>query len=278
VNERSKRNLTDGIFALLSVAVSLQLVAILARSYRAGRLVLGFTTEQMVGWGIGTVLTLSIILLTRWRQRREAVRRARRIEGGDAADAVAAANNIAPGTTVYLRPFEVDSGGRPGILPTMHEQDLAHVMRKRGPFVAIGNPREHRVAIGAERIYFDDEVWKDAAEVLIREAHRVILAVGDTPHLVWEVRQALKRRDPRSLLLFLPPIYAWGGYVVRADEKAYARFRQSTVELFPRPLPQRVGKAMFIAFGADWEPLPVARSMTRRAVAQLFSHALDQSA
>ena len=107
---------------------------------------------------------------------------------------------------VYLRSFTSDNqihilGGRFSRLYKMlhytaavsPEQELAWIMSRIGPVVAIGRPGERLPQLGAARTYVDDDRWKDTITGLMARAALVVIRAGDTANLWWEIEQATAR-------------------------------------------------------------------------------------
>jgi hypothetical protein len=106
---------------------------------------------------------------------------------------------------LYLRSFEIDEQmlvtGR-GLLAkaaallsyaasVSPEQELAFVLDRVGPVVAIGKPGERLPELGAARRYVSDDRWRGVVQGFMREAALVVIRAGDTGSLWWEIEQAL---------------------------------------------------------------------------------------
>jgi len=172
------------------------------------------------------------------------------------ATAVLAADRRPP--VLYLRPFGMDriranrsctsripislrAGGR-------YEEWLARRMSGIGPFVTVGDPTEGVPRHGAARLYAHDAIWQAAVDDLLARAGTVILHVGRSPGLAWEVERVVKRVEPERVLLSMP----LGGALRR--KRHYAAFRARFDDVFPRGLPPGVRGTHFLYFDADWTP------------------------
>lgn len=161
---------------------------------------------------------------------------------------------------IYLRSFLDDgkygSGNSVGshiglYLDTpREEEDLAAVMAKSGPFLAIGNPKEPLPELGAARIYVPDAHWQEVVKDLVADAQLVILRAGETPGLMWEVQQLAARVPPGKVVFYVP------------DASQYPAFRENANAYLPRPLPESLGGGRFLVFGPDWTPRVLARKVT----------------
>ena len=61
---------------------------------------------------------------------------------------------------------------------TTEEEQLLKALRGVGSAVAIGRPGENLPQIGAQRVYYDDNEWRNRVEKLIRSARLVIIRTG----------------------------------------------------------------------------------------------------
>jgi TM2 domain-containing membrane protein YozV len=116
---------------------------------------------------------------------------------------------------VYLRSFHDDDQLMPGS-GLMHrltaswqwtaavtpEQELAMILNRAGPVIAIGKPGEELPELGAARLYVDDAGWQVKVTELLAQARLVVIRSGATASLRWELDQAAER-VPRSRLLLV---------------------------------------------------------------------------
>jgi hypothetical protein len=86
------------------------------------------------------------------------------------------------------------------------EELLADEFRNVGPPIIVGAPGERLPRLGASRAYFADKEWKEAVGRLIEEAVIVIILIGDTESLFWELRTAVGRRSWNSVILIVPSV------------------------------------------------------------------------
>ena len=133
---------------------------------------------------------------------------------------------------------------------TTEEEQLAEVINRVGPLVAIGAPGEKLPQLGAARGYFDDGDWKNQVRSLMKKARLVIFRAGDTEGFWWEVREAVKIVRPEKLLFLIP-----------FSKKKYELFRQRAEKHLPCKLPEYVGRKVsdeslraVLYFEQDWTP------------------------
>jgi hypothetical protein len=166
---------------------------------------------------------------------------------------------------VYLRSFAEDwaaaksendpfiakflSLGLPQNLSTEEEQ-LAKAVKRFGPFVAIGDPKELLPQLGASRIYADNTAWKDVVVHLIEIAQLVVLRVGETPGFWWEVKTTIENKEPQKIIFLLPE-----------NREKYNAFKTKLFtecmlkvpnDYFPVPVRGQSFSAV-LAFDSDWK-------------------------
>jgi hypothetical protein len=110
------------------------------------------------------------------------------------------------------------------------EEQLSSVFSVIGPFIAIGKPGEKLPELGAARTYVNDDQWQDVIAQEMARAALVVLRVGDTEGLSWEVLTATQQVKPERLVLLVP-----------ANAKRYESFREMAQEHFPCELPRCSG-------------------------------------
>lgn len=117
---------------------------------------------------------------------------------------------------LYLRSFQDDVrspvGGAFGLslkvmmwfFPVSFEQELAAIMNRLGPFVAVGRPGERLPELGANRYYFSDDEWRARVSELVQRARLTVILCGSTGNLWWEIDQVLASVSPRHVVLLVP--------------------------------------------------------------------------
>jgi hypothetical protein len=141
---------------------------------------------------------------------------------------------------LYLRSFEADSKIvlRPDgfwnkatmlfdyMVTFSPEQELAEILNRIGPMIAIGKPGEPLPELGAARLYVADADWKAKVTDMMGRSRLVIIRTGSTPNLEWEIEQAITRVPRRQIL-----------FVSFGDAKKTAGFDRYFEERFGRVLP-----------------------------------------
>lgn len=156
---------------------------------------------------------------------------------------------------VYLRPFYSDeqAARKSKILfSPSEEEQLALAMNEIGPFVAIGKPGEPAPQLGAARVYLEDQDWKRKVASWVSNAQLVLIRLGLTEGLSWELSHVTASTAPERLILLLP----WGGW------NGYETFRESMSTHFPRGLPElpkskwQPASTLYgiVYFEPDWAP------------------------
>ncbi|MEZ5843538.1 MAG: hypothetical protein R3D27_07370 [Hyphomicrobiaceae bacterium] len=81
------------------------------------------------------------------------------------------------------------------------EETIAAALPPGAGFLAIGRPGERLPASGAVRLYAWEEIWQDAVLELIARARLVILRMGRSKGLSWEIDQVLGAHAGADLIL-----------------------------------------------------------------------------
>ncbi len=186
---------------------------------------------------------------------------------------------------LYLRPFHydgVDYQTDPGTLQRSliergfwrqmgvaarlirtNEQLFSRAFRRIGPLVAVGDPREKLPRLGAVRVHARQGTeWQQVVTELVTRASYVVLEVGLSESVLWEVRVVTGSVRPEQLVLSVPNDQKGARRIMRAGKRErrrqenYAQFRQLAADAFPVPLPQEIGRSKIIYFESDWTPKP----------------------
>jgi hypothetical protein len=154
-----------------------------------------------------------------------AVVRARMDRAATAQEALA---NDARAPVLYLRSFKDDSAAAKldDWGTRSDEEQMSAVLRRIGPIVAVGDPKERRVTLGANRIYLSDDEWQDWVKSQMLAAALVIFRASDTDAFWWEVATAALHVPDTKVAFLLPN-----------DARIYDEFRQRFVRHFAQPLP-----------------------------------------
>lgn len=73
-----------------------------------------------------------------------------------------------------------------------HEEAIAEVAMSAGPVIAIGRPGENISEIGAARMYVPHAQWMTAVAHYLATARLVIIRIGDSQELIWDLEAALR--------------------------------------------------------------------------------------
>lgn len=84
------------------------------------------------------------------------------------------------------------------------EVPLVAAFREVYPVVTLGRPGERLPALGAARLYLNDDGWRRRVEELIASARLVIVVAGASPGLLWEVQAILQAEALRKTVLYVP--------------------------------------------------------------------------
>jgi TM2 domain-containing membrane protein YozV len=104
------------------------------------------------------------------------------------------------------------------------EQELALMLHRVGPVIAIGQPGESLPDLGAARMYVGDDRWRATVDDLIKQSAIVLVRAGTTPNLWWEIEEAMKL-VPRQRVVIVSLL----------DRDGSAEFDRAFVERFGTP-------------------------------------------
>lgn len=187
---------------------------------------------------------------------------------------------------VYLRSFDADdldpdppgpiayylsAGTFEETFGASEEEQFAIAMNELGPFVAIGKPYDILPKLGAARVRVSDEQWQAKVAEWVSRAQLVVLRLGFTKGVEWEIAHILQHAPPQKLVLLLPFTPATG----------YDTFRQRMREQFQLELPEihrrnwtpPLSVCGLIFFSSGWEPHFVA---FKRPLLNRISRGLDK--
>jgi hypothetical protein len=88
---------------------------------------------------------------------------------------------------------------------TFEEVVAGHLWRY-GRIEAIGKPGDRLPPLGSAREYVPDESWQQKVEQLMKDASMIVVVVGQTEGLTWELSKLLELGLTSKLVLLLPPV------------------------------------------------------------------------
>ena len=167
------------------------------------------------------------------------------------------ANDDARAPIVYLREFSGEGTlsqiGR--IINTFNEPDfeehLQQVLAPIGPFVALGKPALLQKG-GASRKYVGAG-WLEEISRLIDRSRLVVIQLGNSPNLLLEMREVVKRKNPESILIYLKP--KGGHFSISSFRAAASALR------FPSS--EELENGMFLWFNSEGDPIVLRASGKR---------------
>lgn len=142
------------------------------------------------------------------------------------------------------------------------EEELAATFADVGPLVAVGRPGEVLPHLGAARFYFRDDEWKDRVAELLSKASVVLLRVGGSRGLIWELERALRTLPPQKLALLLGPNANWETLLRAASPELQPKLAALQTQTQSGGVGSMRG---FILFDRAGEPyyVPLRRSLLR---------------
>jgi hypothetical protein len=164
-----------------------------------------------------------------------------------------------------------------------YEEVLCKALKAMGPPIAIGRPQESLPETGAARLYVRDEDWRIAVNYFMKIACAVVIIVGRSEGIWWEIEEALRSLQRQKILFCFPyfrssearqsawrqlfsfrsPFINIGKLAKIEDErqKRYVIFRERVNEFLSSELPEKLGSSQFLDFQLDDTPrlLPTIR-------------------
>lgn len=173
----------------------------------------------------------------------------------------------------YLRPFRTDGeapygsrtwgDSRYSIVST-YEQDIQLVVAQLGCTVAVADPERKSQVPGASYLR-SSPFWQNDVEAKIADSELVIIRIGLSDGILWELEKAMQIQPPHNLLLFIPARQSldFRDFLYQAlvparfasESPEYIRFREQVRGQFSQPLPKVHGQSSFIGFKEDWTPV-----------------------
>jgi hypothetical protein len=146
---------------------------------------------------------------------------------------------------------------------TTPEQESAAALSAVGPVVAVGRPGEPLHELGAARLYVAHEAWQGEVRSLMGRATLVVVRVGSSPGVLWEIDQVLERVPRRVVFAVIGDGPVCDEIVARLEPELGAAWVASLPEpsrfgrvvnairrmLLLRPMDRRLGS--LICFPAD---------------------------
>jgi hypothetical protein len=111
------------------------------------------------------------------------------------------------------------------------EEVLTEQLWKHGPVIAIGRPGEAVPPLGAAREYVDNQAWQARVEELSSSCSMLVLILGRTEGVLWEIRRIVASGLLDRTLIVFPPI--------KSDELRN-RWNEALLELDPEITPATI--------------------------------------
>lgn len=171
---------------------------------------------------------------------------------------------------VYLRPFDEDrevvydviSSGETTSVETAKAEDFLLSLNAIGPLVSIAAPDwAAHIGLhphGAYRDFVGGGDWQARVQQLLERAGLVVLAIGDSPGIEWEIAQARERIGAEGLLVYLPPrpVGAWTKKGrQRRERELYEGLTPLVEKHFGVQMPAFSAATYVIGFRPDGSPL-----------------------
>jgi hypothetical protein len=84
-----------------------------------------------------------------------------------------------------------------------YEENLSRALKQLGTVITVGRPGDPLGFAGAARFYVSQDNWQDAIRYLMTHTAAVVIVVGRTEGLWWEIGTAPGVRFTRASYVFL---------------------------------------------------------------------------
>jgi hypothetical protein len=194
--------------AVLVVVAANGAMPVLAFSLLQEDATVGGLPDRWVVAAVGVALFLFITVIQLFRRSQQ----------WDALSAEEALGRDPRAPVVYLRAFTDDGqmavrghhwqdrvfGKAAGALTlTSPEQELAFILQRVGPVVAIGKPGERLPELGAARVYVSHDSWQQTVLDMLERSSLVLARVGASPGVLWELDRVLALPDRSKVLILV---------------------------------------------------------------------------
>ena len=206
----------------------------------------------------GVVIAVPAAIYLQFRIMRASRRWFDKLERRRAVRSVVEFEDVMPPYTLYLRAFADDTlqSARTRTSPVgmltsnRYETMLIAALSPIGPVVAVGAPGEELPHSGARRLYLDHTVWQERVRTLMQHARAIVIVIGETEGVWWEIETVLENANPARVALVFPtgvPSDTVGSGFYRADrvpaprthanllQRLDAIFEQNGLGKVPRP-------------------------------------------
>ena len=113
--------------------------------------------------------------------------------------------------TLFLRPFDLDQDDELVDLGSSFnyvgfsvsktiEIQIQAAMKKFGDFVSLSNPKIFLQTPGAKRFEVSDSDWQEVVVNLLSKCHTVVITLGATKHMMWEIKMAIFTKNQEDIL------------------------------------------------------------------------------
>jgi hypothetical protein len=94
----------------------------------------------------------------------------------------------------------------PGVEAPTLEECILQNYSLYGPVIALGNPADKMSYLGVPRDYLEHDHWKDKILSLMEESILIVLVVGKSDSLAWEIEQIRRHNYLTKTIFIFPPL------------------------------------------------------------------------
>jgi hypothetical protein len=141
------------------------------------------------------------------------------------------------------------------------ERKICSAVEWAGPSIAVGVPGEQLAPDGAARFYLPRHDWHGTVSQMMVRARLVVLILGDSDGVAWELAEAFRVIPPQRLVLIVPVRGASRYTTLKQNLREAMRPHIRPTDQFPDLPPYKGGFSLsskvqgIIYFTPDWQPI-----------------------
>jgi hypothetical protein len=196
-----------GLISLATVSVLIGIALLVRRIFRDVVPPLNELAQQRLAIQyLVDMVAFGLIALAAWsyrRAKRHLVVSASELRARDMRPPVLLLRSFGDDMIGIVQEYELSIFRRPS---HSFEEVLTEHLWDYGPVIAIGRPGEAIPPLGAAREYIDSQAWQARVEELSSSSSMVVLILGRTQGVLWEIQKLVASNLLARTLIIFPPI------------------------------------------------------------------------
>ena len=150
------------------------------------------------------------------------------------------------------------------------EETLAWELTTYGPLIAVARPGSSLANLGAAREFLSDDTWQTEVADRMRDSAVIVMAIGQTDGLGWEVRRVVRDGHLAKTIFVFPPVPA--DVLVRRWQFTASTLSDAGIEVPPLIAPI---ETVHVVNGGSW--VAAASARRRRSLVPNRSRPRDRT-